>query len=366
MRRFIIIVFIFNIIALCLSASIVSAADTTLGCCEKTEKNDPHGKTYVDLTQAECEAIPSSTNNLYSVKFTANALTAPSKDKCMQKVIGTERKLGDPIFITPTVTIPGTNIIAGQGVKVEESTSTLANYIVAIFKYATGVIGIIAAIVLMVAGVLWLTAAGNQEQIGNAKTMIASGLMGLVLTLGAFVILSLVNTNLVKLKITPVKKIENITLDFGCCEKKKTVNGVAEVTADELSGDACTSLQGYDSVKFIKDWKAEANKCIDPFGCCKVQANNFQFAFIEGRTVSELCFNKVYEQACKDKQTSAVRQWSLGQYWQIADMAGQVKAGKNIFDIVGDIDTEWQRGRCQEWEECRNKTVAEQAIPSSH
>lgn len=332
--------------------------DKAMGCCKKTEVDNPDKITTVDLLKEACDLVQKQ--GPWTVEFLPDHFA--DGNRCEKKVATTTRKLGDPIFFTPSVTIPDSNIIEGQKVKIEDSTTSLANYIVAIFKYSTGVIGIIAAIVLMLAGIMWLTAAGNQEQIGAAKNMIGGGLMGLILTFGAFIILSVVNTNLVNLKITPVTKIENITLDFGCCAKTKTVDGQVEETAENLSGDACSKLAGYSSVKFTKDWVAEGNKCINPVGCCFVQANSFHI-ILEGKTVSELCYNKVYEKACKEKETSAFRQWSFGILVQTIDLANQVKQNKSIYEIVGDIDTEWQRGRCQDWTKCEDITVAEKATP---
>lgn len=164
--RFLIVNLSFCLLLIGSIMSPVQAADRVLGCCIKTEKADPHTKTYSNISKEECVATD---NDPWTVEFKSNSLVSTDKTKCEDKPKVNERKLGDPIFITPTVTIPDTDFVSGQGIKVEESTTTLANYIVAIFKYSTGVIGIIAAIVLMLAGIMWVTAAGNQEQIGSAK-----------------------------------------------------------------------------------------------------------------------------------------------------------------------------------------------------
>jgi len=87
------------------------------------------------------------------------------------------------------------------------STKPIAEYIRVIYKYAIGIIGILAAVVLMVGGVLWIVAGGNATQIGEAKAWIGASLTGLVLALMSYLILATVNPALVDLKTTAVKKV---------------------------------------------------------------------------------------------------------------------------------------------------------------
>ncbi|MCX6793189.1 MAG: hypothetical protein NTY12_04135 [Candidatus Falkowbacteria bacterium] len=133
-----------------------------------------------------------------------------------------ETKPSDPIIITPQVSIPGSNFIAGKGVTVPESTAPIAEYLSAIFKYSAGIIGIISAIVMMYAGVRWITAGGNPKAVSEAKTYIASSLSGLALTLGAFLLLSTINLDLVNFKIDNLKyiKYEKLTQTLSAEELK--------------------------------------------------------------------------------------------------------------------------------------------------
>jgi hypothetical protein len=255
-RYFLLFFFGIHLIISCFFSSVV-LAETTLGCCQKTEKNDPYTKTYVDSTEAECKAIPKNTNNLYSVVFTPNAYRTDTG--CVKKALGTQRNAGDPIIFEPSVSIPDSKFTAGEKVEIEESTTSLANYIVAIFKYSTGVIGIIAAIVLMLAGIMWVTAAGNQEQIGSAKKMIGGGLMGIVLTFGAFLILSMVNSNLTSFKIRTIPTIAHINIaQDGCCLKGVSTE---TKTSEDLTEEKCAAIP---DTTFFAGLKAENNECKSP------------------------------------------------------------------------------------------------------
>ena len=58
----------------------------------------------------------------------------------------------------------------------------------AIINAALGLLGIIAVVVVIIGGFFWMTAGGNEEQIGKAKGYIFSGIIGLAIILSAFAI----------------------------------------------------------------------------------------------------------------------------------------------------------------------------------
>jgi len=49
-----------------------------------------------------------------------------------------------------------------------------------------GFIGIIAVIIILLGGFKWMTAAGNEEKIDEAKKLIGAGVIGLIVILAAF------------------------------------------------------------------------------------------------------------------------------------------------------------------------------------
>lgn len=49
-----------------------------------------------------------------------------------------------------------------------------------------GFIGIIAVIIILLGGFKWMTAAGNEEKVDEAKKLIGAGVIGLVVILAAF------------------------------------------------------------------------------------------------------------------------------------------------------------------------------------
>ena len=66
-----------------------------------------------------------------------------------------------------------------------------------IIKMALGVLGIIFVVIIVYAGFLWMTAAGEEEKTGKAKKLITNGVIGLIIILSAYAITSFVISNLV-------------------------------------------------------------------------------------------------------------------------------------------------------------------------
>ncbi len=84
----------------------------------------------------------------------------------------------------------------------------IAIYIQAIFGYAMGIIGILAAICIMVGGVIYITSAGNATRIATAKSWIGGSVAGLVIGLSSYVLLVQVNPDLVGLKSIKIGIVE--------------------------------------------------------------------------------------------------------------------------------------------------------------
>lgn len=112
------------------------------------------------------------------------------------------------------VSIPGAQALQD----VECSVNTLCNipwlgqYIAALQSYAVGIIGIVAVIVLMLGGVVWLTAGGNQSRIEEAKKMIGGSIAGIFIAFGGYLILYVINPELTVMKSLQVLTIQKIDL----------------------------------------------------------------------------------------------------------------------------------------------------------
>ncbi|MFA5000387.1 MAG: pilin [Patescibacteria group bacterium] len=179
-----------------------------------------------------------------------------------------------PINFYPQVGIPDSDFKAETYIKsgsysdaTGETTSTLlARYVKAIYNYGIAVVGILAAVVLMAGGILWLTSAGNDSKIAQAKELITGSIVGTGILLGAWLILNTINPDLVELKAIEVKMFEETSLE-SCCNY--SLNG--ELTAKSpTSQKECEKLNGqfYEKGKILTSTTGILSTCVDT-GCCR-------------------------------------------------------------------------------------------------
>lgn len=88
----------------------------------------------------------------------------------------------------------------------------LAQYIRAIYNYAIAVAGILAAIVLMAGGVIWLISGGDSSKVTQAKELIFGSISGLVILASSYILLTQINPDLVTLKTIDLIQVRR--LDF--------------------------------------------------------------------------------------------------------------------------------------------------------
>lgn len=74
----------------------------------------------------------------------------------------------------------------------------LPAFISSVYSFALTVVGIAVFVRILYAGFLWLTAAGNASKAGDAKNKIQSAVIGAILLFAAYLILYIINPDLVK------------------------------------------------------------------------------------------------------------------------------------------------------------------------
>ena len=63
---------------------------------------------------------------------------------------------------------------------------------VSVVKYLMTFLGIIAVVVILLGGFKWMTAAGNEDKVAEAKKLIIAGIIGLIIVLCAYAIVNFV------------------------------------------------------------------------------------------------------------------------------------------------------------------------------
>lgn len=73
----------------------------------------------------------------------------------------------------------------------------LVDTIASIIRIALGFLGVIAVVIILLGGFKWMTAGGNDDKVGEAKKLIFSGIIGLVIIISAFAIASFVINSII-------------------------------------------------------------------------------------------------------------------------------------------------------------------------
>ena len=126
----------------------------------------------------------------------------------------------------------------------------IVNYVQYVFYFIMAIGGIAAFAMIVYAGFRWMTAGGRPAVIIDARDKIFSALVGLAILFGAFLILNTINTELITLKIPPIRPlITNIRSGVFFCQetvdipslwrevqsyKKRPVDNIKRVETDAL------------------------------------------------------------------------------------------------------------------------------------
>ncbi len=112
-----------------------------------------------------------------------------------------------------------------------EEVTDVAEYIALLYRYAVGVGAILAVVMIIWGGVVYLTAGGLPERITQAKEYISNAIIGLVLLYTSYLLLQTINPDLVRLRMPRVYMIRPIP--YECCLDKKTGETKFKAGCDE-------------------------------------------------------------------------------------------------------------------------------------
>jgi hypothetical protein len=134
------------------------------------------------------------------------------------------------------------------GVPTPTATTTFPEYVRYLFNFFVLISGIVALGVLIWAGILWLTSAGNPIQAGSAKRKAAGATFGLVLLFSSYLLITTINPNLSILKgpekLTPKSGVYLIKGDYKCYfwnNASTTVPHCSTTTFDQIEFISPTS-----------------------------------------------------------------------------------------------------------------------------
>ncbi len=204
----------------CSKAEFQSTADSFVCVC----KDAPLTATKLtDATQPERED-KCKTQCVSAAKPATPTTTTPAGQPAAKVSI----EAPNLYFPIPDLQLSNITVSKEGGDKI--SVPWIAEYIIAIYKYSLGIASILAVIMVMIAGLLYLTSAGNPQRIGQAKNYIIGAISGLVILVSSYMILSLISPNLTKLGPIVIQSVEAESID-------ESEFGLLETTDVPVAGD---------------------------------------------------------------------------------------------------------------------------------
>ena len=91
-------------------------------------------------------------------------------------------------LLTFAPTVSALTIDNGYGTNIYGTDKPLSEQITSIIQWVLGFLALVAVIMIIYGGFIWLTAAGNEERVGQAKKIISAAINGLVIILLAWAI----------------------------------------------------------------------------------------------------------------------------------------------------------------------------------
>lgn len=203
-------------------------------------------------TKAE-RIITTSGPAMYPI--TTDTLNCPTGAKTCSTCIGTGQSgylccgytvqavpLTTPKFTIPDfqIKIPGLTSLSQPTCTTDENgnrscgISWISEYVFAIYNYGLTIVGVIAVLILMAAGILWIVSGGDSGKITKAKEMIMGSVTGLLLIVSMSLLLSYINPDLVKQKpiaLTYIEDTEPVSNEGNPtgstdCQTCKSISGV--------------------------------------------------------------------------------------------------------------------------------------------
>lgn len=106
-------------------------------------------------------------------------------------------------FLLLLLTLP-VKVFAGWRLEVgiipplnKDADVTLNQYVTGVYNFAAGAVGIIGVLMFLVGGFQYMISAGNRGMSGEAKKTMINAIVGIVLVLGAYLMLSTINKELI-------------------------------------------------------------------------------------------------------------------------------------------------------------------------
>lgn len=168
-----------------------------------------------------------------------------------------------------------------------------------IIRVFLGLLGIIAVVLIIYAGFLWMTAGGNEDKVAQSKKILANAAIGLAIVLSSYAIVSFVMSRLLEATTGYPNHCFNGVLD----EDETGRDCGSSCPACSTGGDCTNPPCGFSNVFFVDQLPAAGSVCIRNVKLAIVFSEAIDIATINSDTVS---IKK------KSDNASVVGSWQIG------------------------------------------------------
>ncbi|MFA5853455.1 MAG: pilin [Patescibacteria group bacterium] len=145
----------------------------------------------------------------------------------------------------------------------------IGQYVSGAYTFLISIIGVVAAVMMIIGGFQYLTSAGDSGKIGAARKRIVDALIGVVLALSSYLLLFTINPDLVRFKSLSLLQIQTETADF------QTMGTTSVETAQD--GDASDSVSGAGGGPLPGSHTSSFTNCPIPLTVTVGKASKVQF-----------------------------------------------------------------------------------------
>ena len=179
----------------------------------------------------------------------------------------------------------------------------IGKFIGLIYRYGIITAGVLAILMIIIAGFIWTTSGGNAERIGSAKKKIAGALMGLLLAVLSYSLLNIINPALVNIRLPQVWKINTQGIAPPYCDQISPPKNLSEI-ADSIN---MTQAQRDEASKHVPEkYTVTSTEAICGFSYFVEGANDL---LCTGRTCSNQTKNTMCVQYAADTNHNKKIEW---------------------------------------------------------
>jgi len=299
----------------------------------KTTTIGPDGISMVSETGG-CNSIEISPGSNSPYNCVPGDRTDPNQVCCCSQIKSETTTSVPRDFIFPGLQIPFPNLrLTPTSSLISEVNSDgsyflsvpwIAEYISGAYNYGVGIVGILAAVVLMAGGLMWLLSRGDASKTSTAKELIVGSVTGLIIIMTSSVLLDYINPELTKLR----------PIELGSIKAAEFLGDYS----DSSISSAATALNPY-AAGCHGDCQSIANKNIIP-GDLVMPENKYLLEINKGdrNKVNKDTYEK-YKKAIdcinkKDGKPGDFVKYKINNSWRPAQVQIDMKKPNNVYGVT--------------------------------